>query len=357
MKIMTVIGARPQFIKAAPVSRALAASGCLEEVLVHTGQHYDSNMSNIFFEELGIPAPRHNLGIGGGSHGQNTGRMIEGLEHLMKGEAPDWVLVYGDTDSTLAGALAAVKLHIPIAHIEAGLRSHNMRMPEEVNRRLTDHSSTVLFTPSKQADENLRVEGVPAGKVINVGDVMYDAALMFGDGGGAHPELLDRIGVEANGYALATVHRQENTDDPRRLSAIFAAFGAMGMPVVLPLHPRTKGRIHDFGIAIEPNLIVVDPLGYKDMNNLQRHAALIATDSGGLQKEAYFHRVPCVTLRDETEWTELVELGWNRLARPGMDDLQAVLTAPPSRGREDEAPYGNGQAAVKIAGALAEYAQ
>lgn len=356
MKIFTVIGARPQFIKAAPVSRAFGSQPGLDEVLVHTGQHFDANMSDVFFEELGIPVPKHNLGIGGGSHGQNTGRMIEGLERLMVTERPDWVLVYGDTDSTLAGTVAAVKLQISVAHVEAGLRSHNMRMPEEVNRRLTDHASTLLFTPSHHADANLQLEGIDTARVINVGDVMYDAALMFGERAGNHPELLCRLEVGSGNYVLATVHRQENTDDEARLSAIFAALGALDRPVVLPVHPRTKGCMERFGIEASPNIIMTEPLGYKDMNTLEHHAALVATDSGGVQKEAYFHRVPCVTLRDETEWTELVELGWNRLAPPGADDLLAILQRPHQRGREDAAPYGDGRAALKIAAALAERA-
>ncbi len=354
MKILTVIGARPQFIKAAPVSCAFAAQTGATEVLVHTGQHFDTNMSDVFFDELGIPAPAHNLGIGGGTHGQNTGRMIEGLEGLMKAEAPDWVLVYGDTDSTLAGTIAAVKLHIPVAHVEAGLRSHNMRMPEEVNRRLTDHASALLLTPSQQADNNLRHEGIDIARILNVGDVMYDAALMFDAQAGERPALLDRLHVESRNYVLATVHRQENTDDEVRLRAIFDALATVGRPVVLPLHPRTRERISRFGISPAANIVVAEPLGYRDMNTLEKHATLIATDSGGVQKEAYFHRVPCVTLRDETEWTELVDLGWNRLARPGSDDLTTILTADASSGREDVAPYGDGRAAVRIAAALAE---
>jgi UDP-GlcNAc3NAcA epimerase len=351
VKIFTIIGARPQFIKAAPVSRAFVATN-LDEVLVHTGQHYDANMSDVFFEELGIPAPAHNLGIGGGTHGQNTGRMIESLEGVMQEEAPDWVLVYGDTDSTLAGTIAAVKLHIPVVHVEAGLRSHNMQMPEEVNRRLTDHASTLLLTPSRQADINLRHEGIEPDRVVNVGDVMYDAALMFGAEAGERPALLERVGVRSGDYVLATVHRQENTDDPGRLSAIFAALASVSRPVVLPLHPRTRSRLSESGISLGGNIIVIEPVGYKDMNVLERDAALIATDSGGVQKEAYFHRVPCVTLREETEWTELVELGWNRLARPGVDDLEAILSSAPERGRDDAAPYGDGRAAGKIADLL-----
>lgn len=354
MKILTVIGARPQFIKAAPVARAMAVRPGLEEILVHTGQHFDANMSDVFFKELDIPQPRYNLGIGGGSHGENTGRMIEGLERVMRDERPAWVLVYGDTDSTLAGALAATKLHIPVAHVEAGLRSRNMLMPEEVNRKLTDHVSTLLFTPSVQAIDNLRSEGIAGDAVINAGDVMYDAALMFGEERDAQNALLTRLGVHSKGYVLATVHRQENTDDRARLGAILEGLGAIERPVVLPLHPRTRARIAAFDMTLPANVIETEPLGYMGMIMLERHAVLIATDSGGVQKEAYFQRVPCVTLRDETEWTELIDLGWNRLARPGTDDLVKMLREVPEGGSEDEAPYGDGQAAMKIVTALAE---
>ena len=254
--------------------------------------------------------------------------------------------------ATRAGAIAAVKLHISIVHVEAGLRSHNMRMPEEVNRHLTDHASTLLLTPSHHAEANLLREGIEPGRIANIGDVMYDAALMFASQAGERPALLQRLGVRSGEFILATVHRQENTDDPARLNAIFAAFATASEPVVLPLHPRTRACLARHGIAIGSNVVIIEPVGYKDMNVLQRHAGLIATDSGGVQKEAYFHRVPCLTLRDETEWTELVELGWNRLARPGTDDLEAVLASKPGRGREDEMPYGDGRAADRIAALL-----
>ncbi|MEG8041232.1 UDP-N-acetylglucosamine 2-epimerase (non-hydrolyzing) [Sphingomonas sp. LR60] len=354
MKILTVVGARPQFIKVAPVSLAIAAVPGVSEVLVHTGQHFDANMSDVFFDELGIAAPRYNLGIGGGTHGQNTGRMIEGLERLMIEEKPDWVLVYGDTDSTLAGALAAVKLHVRVAHVEAGLRSYNMVMPEEVNRRVTDHVSTLLFTPSAHASTILRGEGIADDRVLNVGDVMYDAARLFGGRATQRSELLARFGVTAGDYVLATIHRQENTDDPVRLAAIFDALGRSGRPIVLPLHPRTRNSLARAAITPAANIVVTEPLGYLDMNALESAAALIATDSGGVQKEAYFHRVPCITLRDETEWVELIDLGWNRLARPGADDLAAILQSSPARGRDDVMPYGDGAAAVKIVDALVE---
>ena len=353
LKILTIIGARPQFIKAAPLSKAFAETEGVSEVIVHTGQHFDANMSSIFFDELGIPDPAHHLGIGGGTHGQNTGRMIEALEQAIVAERPDWVLVYGDTDSTLAGAIAAVKLHVPIAHVEAGLRSFNLRMPEEINRKLTDHASTALLTPSLRAVDNLAAEGIadPA-RVHNVGDVMYDATLMFSAIADARSDALAQHGVERGRYILATIHRQENTDDRVRLSAILDALGAAALPVVLPLHPRTRKRIAEFGLTLPATIVLTDPLGYLDMTRLERDAALIATDSGGIQKEAFFHRVPCVTLRDETEWVELVEMGWNRLARPGHDDLAQVFVTIPSPGRVDDQPYGDGNAAGKIVDVL-----
>lgn len=354
MKVLTVIGARPQFIKAAPVSKALAATPEVVEVVVHTGQHYDQAMSAVFFVELGMHEPQHNLGIGGGSHGQNTGRMIEGLERLMISEKPDWVLVYGDTDSTLAGALAAAKLNIRIAHVEAGLRSGNMRMPEEVNRRLTDHCSNLLLTPTVQADENLAREGIEASQIENVGDVMYDACLTFSrsDEG---LDILNGLALSPREYVLATVHRQENTDIRSRLAAILAAFGEVACPVVLPMHPRTRQRITDFELNLPSNVKILDPQGYRVMNALERHARYIATDSGGVQKEAYFHRVPCITLRDETEWTELIDLGWNRLASPDSPDFTDILAREPSAGREESSPYGDGRTAERIAEALVRH--
>lgn len=356
VKVLTVIGARPQFIKAAPVSAAIASTPRAEEVLVHTGQHYDHAMSDVFFAELGIREPNHHLGIGGGTHGQNTGRMIEALERAMIAEKPDWVLVYGDTDSTLAGAIAAAKLHIAIAHVEAGLRSYNMRMPEEVNRRLVDHCSSLLLTPTETADANLASEGIDAGRIENVGDVMYDACLLFSNSDDSE-ESLRRLNLFPRDYVLATVHRQENTDVKERLSAILGAFGRVEGAVVLPLHPRTRQRIADFGCSLPGNVRILEPQGYRVMNVLERNARLIATDSGGVQKEAYFHRVPCVTLRGETEWTELIELGWNRLAPPDSPDLGDILAQRPVPGRDDRSPYGDGTAAKRIAEALVHHSR
>jgi len=347
-KIVTVIGARPQFIKAAVVSRACANHG-IEEIVVHTGQHFDANMSDVFFDELEMRPPAHNLGIGGGSHGQNTGRMIEAVERVMIGEKPDGVLVYGDTDSTLAGALAAVKLAIPVAHVEAGLRSFNRRMPEEINRVLTDHTADWLFVPTQTAIGHLKNEGIAASKVCLSGDVMLDAALFYGAKAERSSDVLHRIGVSPKAYCLATVHRAENTDDPECFRAILDGFHAYGLPVVLPVHPRTRARLSTFGLALPGNIEAIDPIGYLDMVMLEKNAALIATDSGGVQKEAFFYRVPCVTLRNETEWTELVEAGWNRLAPPGASDIQATLKAVTGSVGRDVSPYGKGDAAEIIA--------
>lgn len=357
-RIVTALGARPQFIKAAPVSRAIRGQEGLSEVLVHTGQHFDANMSDVFFYELGIPAPAYHLGVAGGGHGAMTGRMLERLEELLEQEAPDWVLVYGDTNSTLAGALAAAKLHIPVAHVEAGLRSFNRRMPEEQNRVLTDQLADILFTPTDTASDNLRREGVPEGRIAQVGDVMFDAALFYAERAADRSAILAAHGLNRGEYVLATVHRAENTDDSERLHAIMAGLDAAAheRPVILPLHPRTRAALAREGI--EPQRIrLVEPVGYLDMVALESNAAVIATDSGGVQKEAYFHGVPCVTLRDETEWVELVEMGWNKLASPGNADItSSILAAGGSKGSEGR-PYGDGRSAVRITDILKDFAQ
>lgn len=358
MDLLTVVGARPQFIKAAAVSRVVAQTSGLDEQIVHTGQHYDAGLSDVFFEELGIPAPSHHLGIGSGPHGAQTGEMLARIEGVLVETRPDWVLVYGDTNSTLAGALAAAKLHIPIAHVEAGLRSFNRRMPEEVNRVLTDHASTLLFTPTETADRHLAAEGIQGDRVQRVGDVMFDVARFFGARAERESDVLARLELEPSGYVLATVHRAENTDDPDRLRVVFEALGALhaDLPVVLPLHPRTRSVLERTGQAswAAERVRFVDPVGYLDMMQLERHARLVATDSGGVQKEAYFAGTPCVTLRDETEWTELVELGWNRLAPPTetgavVEQFQAALSADPGA---DAEPYGDGTSAQRIVEAL-----
>lgn len=352
MKIVTVIGARPQFIKAAVVNRDLRERKDVQEIIVHTGQHFDSNMSDVFFDELDIPHPNHHLGIGGGTHGQNTGRMIESIESVLVKEKPDWLLVYGDTDSTLAGALAAVKLHIPVAHVEAGLRSFNRAMPEEINRVLTDHVSLQLFAPTSTAVLNLAAEGVLGSSVHNVGDVMYDAALYYGEKAEQSSRILEQLALTPKSYVLATLHRQENVDDRIRLASILQGFAASKLPIVMPLHPRTRKRLHEFGLSLPTSVKVIDPLGYLDMVKLEKHAALIATDSGGVQKEAYFHNVPCITLRDETEWVELVELGANRLVGADAEKITASLSDSLNSGNFQETIYGQGDAGSRIVASL-----
>jgi UDP-GlcNAc3NAcA epimerase len=353
-KILTVLGARPQFIKASVVSHAMTQVSGMTEVLVHTGQHFDANMSDVFFTELGMAKPLYHLGIHGGGHGAMTGRMLVEVEQVLLAEKPDAVLVYGDTNSTLAGALAAVKLHIPVAHVEAGLRSFNMQMPEEVNRILTDRISRWLFTPTEVAARQLRNEGARDEQIIPVGDVMFDVALHFGERVSAEGRVMKRLGLPPGGYILATVHRAENTNDNQRLTAIVNALiqAAKTLPVVLPLHPRTRAVLEQTGqlAALAERVHLIEPVGYLDMVQLEKYAALITTDSGGVQKEAFFYKVPCVTLRDETEWVELVEAGWNRLASPRATDviIDAIKSALDTRGR-DVSPYGHGDAADKIA--------
>ena len=344
MHLIVVVGARPQFIKAAPVSRALAAQPGVREVIVHTGQHFDPEMSQKFFRELELPEPAYNLGVRGGGHGAMTGRMLEALEPILQAERPDAVLVYGDTNSTLAGALAAAKLHIPVAHVEAGLRSFNRRMPEEINRVLTDHVSTLLYCPTGTAVGNLAREGIGAG-VENVGDVMYDATLHAAARACAGSRILERLGLAEGAYAVATVHRAENTDDPETLSQIldYLRARAGGQPLVLPLHPRTRRAVEGAALSLD-GLRAVPPCGYLDMHRLLQGATAVYTDSGGLQKEAYFHRTPCVTLRGETEWVETVEKGWNRLWR-----------GPDYRPRRAIAEYGDGSAARRIVAHLKDW--
>lgn len=356
-KILTVLGARPQFIKASVVSHAFRHCGLLQEVLVHTGQHFDANMSDVFFDELGMSKPDYFLDIHGVGHGAMTGRMLERLEQVMKAEQPHAVLVYGDTNSTLAGALAAAKLHIPVAHVEAGLRSFNMNMPEEVNRILTDRVSRWLFTPTRAATQNLLREGVALASIEEVGDVMYDVALHHGKRVDASGRVLHQLDLAPGAYVLATVHRAENTDQPARLRAIVDGLEAVAqqMPVVWPLHPRTRGVLQSMGLlaTLSPQLLLLDPVGYLDMVQLEKHAAVIATDSGGVQKESFFYQVPCVTLRDETEWVELVDAKWNRLVPPMSSEAvaKAVLAAIDSKGHPIE-PYGQGDATQRIVNAL-----
>jgi UDP-GlcNAc3NAcA epimerase len=356
-RILTVIGARPQFVKAAVVSHALRKVDGVREIVVHTGQHYDRNMSGRFFEELEIAEPDHNLGIGSGSHGEQTGRMLAGLEQVMIKERPDDVLVYGDTNSTVAGALAAAKLHIPVAHVEAGLRSFNRRMPEEINRVVADHLSDLLFTPTSTAENNLRLEGIERDRIVPVGDVMYDAARYYAEKAARTSRVLETMGLTAKGYVLATIHRAENTDDRARLTAILEGLGRVSrqLPVLLPLHPRTRASMSGLTVQITPGLRLVDPVGYLDMTQLERHAAVIATDSGGVQKEAYFYGVPCVTLRDETEWVELVTAGANALCPPvDPDRISRSVLGAIGRQWQAEGLYGDGDAARKITECLVE---
>jgi UDP-GlcNAc3NAcA epimerase len=356
-RIVTIVGARPQFIKASAVIRAFRAARGIEHVLVHTGQHYDPTLSDVFFDELEIPAPDYHLGIGSGTHGQQTGRMIEEIEKVLFPIKPDWVVVYGDTNSTLAGALAAVKLHLRIAHVEAGLRSFNRRMPEEINRIVTDTVSDLLFAPTKTAVDNLRNEGIPGARIHRVGDVMLDVALYCAEKAKRKSAILKRLNLAPEGYILCTIHRAENTEDPKRLKAICDGLCLVSreLPVVLPLHPRTKKALEASHLLpkVRPMLILSEAIGYLDMVLLEQHARLIATDSGGVQKEAFFYKVPCVTLRDETEWVELVELGWNRTVSPcsGKEVAKGILQAVHTRGAHAY-PYGKGRASQKIVSIL-----
>jgi UDP-GlcNAc3NAcA epimerase len=354
IKIVTIVGARPQFIKAAAVSRALRRLDDVREILVHTGQHYDDNMSKIFFRELDISEPDYHLGIGSGSHGLQTGRMLEAIESVLIAEQPHAVVVYGDTNSTLAGALAAAKLNIPNAHVEAGLRSFNRRMPEETNRVVADHVADLLFAPTETAKRNLIIEGVSEAAIHLVGDVMYDAALYYGSKAERESFILKKLAMKPKEYILATVHRAENTDDSTCLKRIFEALMQVSgdVPIILPVHPRTRQALERETLLsrVATALALIEPVGYLDMVMLERNAKLIVTDSGGVQKEAFFHQVPCVTLRGETEWVELIEFGWNRLAPP----FSAASIAEVMRealGRFPTltlSPYGDGHSAEGI---------
>ena len=343
--IFTVIGARPQFIKAFPVSRALRAHGIRETVL-HTGQHFDAMMSDVFFDELGLRKPDHRLEARGGGHGAMTGQMLIDIEPLLAASSADAVLVYGDTNSTLAGALTAAKLHLPVIHVEAGLRSFNRAMPEEINRVLTDHLSTLLLCSTSDSLTNLAREGIASG-VHHVGDVMYDSTLAATKLARDHATIMGRLGLSDGGYAVATLHRQETTDDPATLKqAIDFIADHHDGPIILPLHPRTRQAAARFGVGFSDTPIrTIEPVGYVDMCRLMAGAALVFTDSGGLQKEAYFHKVPCITLRTETEWVETITNGWNRLWRESDWQLP----------RREITEYGNGDAADKVARAVLDW--
>jgi len=354
MKVLSVVGARPQFIKAAPVSACLRESHT--ERLLHTGQHYEDGMSAVFFRELGMPEPDINLGIGSGTHAQQTGAMLIGIEEALLAERPDFVLVYGDTNSTLAAALAAAKLHIPVAHVEAGLRSFNRRMPEEINRVIADRVSDLLLCPSQTAVDNLTREGMRQG-VRLVGDVMADALRIALDRAQTRSQVYDRLRLERGKYLLVTVHRAENTDDPSRLKAIFRALEQIDERIVFPVHPRTRKKLSELSYtASNPKLSLVEPVGYLDMVQLEAGARLILTDSGGIQKEAYWLGVPCLTLRDDTEWVETIEYGWNLLVGAQTERiLQAVgHFKPPS---QRPVLYGDGHAAPRCVAALEEAAR
>ncbi len=364
LRIITVVGARPQFVKAAAVSRAIAAHNAavaevnaggarIDEQIIHTGQHYDANMSQVFFDELAIPAPTHHLGVGSGAHGAQTAAMLARIEPVLIDEKPDLVLLYGDTNSTLAGALAASKLSLRIAHVEAGLRSFNRAMPEEINRIVADRLSDLLFCPTRAAERNLANEGMTRG-VHRVGDVMYDSVLYHADAAERQSRILTDLSLTPGEYYLATVHRAENTDDPARLTAIFGAFARLDRPVVLPLHPRTRKILAERGVADAANARVIDPAAYLDMLTLEKNARAMLTDSGGMQKEAYWFGVPCITLREETEWVELVEVGANTLAGADSERIvAAVRAAGTARVEARTGLYGDGRSAEQIVRILA----
>ncbi len=351
MKLVTVLGARPQFIKAAALSRLIKGDASLNEIIIHTGQHYDANMSDVFFDQMQIPKPNFNLSVQSSRHGQMTGKMMEGIEEVLLSEKPDVVLVYGDTNSTIAGALAAKKLHIKVAHVEAGLRSYNMRMPEEINRILTDRISDYLFCPSSAAVDNLMKEGfanIPC-KIYDVGDVMKDVAVFYKEKG-----VIPKLNMPDK-FLLATIHRAENTDDRKRLSGILTALNTVAeqLPVILPLHPRTRKIITDLNFQFNKNFLITDPVGYLEMVYLLTHCNLVVTDSGGLQKEAYYFDKYCVTTRDETEWTELVEHGYNIVAGAETENIVAAINRFSTVKRSfPTVLYGNGTTSKKIIEAL-----
>ena len=325
-KVINIVGARPQFIKLAPLSKVLREIK-FKEIIIHTGQHYDENMNDLFFEELEIPKPDYNLKVGSGNHGQQTGKMLIGIEKILIKEKPDLVIVYGDTNSTLAGALATSKLHIPLAHVEAGLRSFNKKMAEEINRIVVDHLSDLLFCPTETAVENLKKEGITKG-VYLVGDIMFDALMYFSRISEKKSKILEKLNLNPKSYYLATVHRAENTDNYERLKNILTAFSKLEEPLVFPIHPRTKKMIKYFGLNnLLDGILVIEPVGYLDMIKLEKNAKAILTDSGGVQKEAFWLKVPCITLRDETEWIETVKYGWNRIVGTDFNKILHSLNS------------------------------
>ncbi|MDP4935230.1 MAG: UDP-N-acetylglucosamine 2-epimerase (non-hydrolyzing) [Salibacteraceae bacterium] len=354
MKILTIVGARPQFIKAAALSRELKSRAGVEEILVHTGQHFDKNMSDVFFDEMNIPKPKYNLEINSLGHGAMTGRMLEGIEKLLLDEKPNMLLVYGDTNSTIAGALAAKKIHVPVGHVEAGLRSFNMRMPEEVNRILTDRISDHLFCPTDTAINNLKNEGFNDFdcKIHRSGDVMQDAALYYAQFSEEKSDVLAKLGNPKN-FVLTTIHRAENTDDPIRLTSIISALNEINksQQVICPLHPRTRKILEN--LPEKPAFSIIDPVGYFDMIELLKHASLVMTDSGGLQKEAFFFQNACITMRDQTEWTELVDNGYNMLAGADKEAILGAYDTMRSLNLDfSKDLYGGGMASANIANVL-----
>jgi UDP-GlcNAc3NAcA epimerase len=359
-RFLYIVGARPQFIKMAAVNRAAKQHSDHEQLILHTGQHYDDNMSKVFFDELEIPDPDFYLGVSGLPHGAMTGRMLEGIESVLLESRPDWVVVFGDTNSTLAGALAAVKQGIPCAHVEAGLRSYNRRMPEEINRVLADSCADLLLTPTALATKHLLQEGIPPERIRQVGDVMQDVAIYYKERAGSS-ESLSKFGVTSNGYVLATLHRAENTDDLAVLRPIIEGLieVARQQPLLIPLHPRTRAVLKKAGWLAElaAHALIVDPVGYKSMVLLESNAKAIITDSGGVQKEAYFFQKPCLILRRETEWVELVEKGFHQLVNPSHEELAPLLEKACSRSYDwSEALYGSGKAGHEIIEALLHHA-
>ncbi len=356
-KIISVVGARPQFIKAAAVSRALNEADTIEESILHTGQHYDDNMSSVFFDELNIPLPKFNLNVGSGSHGKQTGVMLEKIEQVLIEQHPDLVLIYGDTNSTLAAALASVKLHIPVAHVEAGLRSFNRNMPEEINRIVSDQLSEYLFCPTETAVKNLTNEGLSKETIHLVGDVMYDAALFYKDKAMKNTRILSSNDLNKKDYILATIHRAENTNDIQILTKLFQQLNDISKTtkLVLPLHPRTKNILEKNNLLSEltNHIKLIEPVSYLEMIALEANAQLIITDSGGVQKEAYFYRVPCVTVRDQTEWVELIENDWNILVPQNeFSQLGNIVNNRINHQGKEVSLYGGGHSSQHIASIL-----
>ena len=354
MKVCTIVGARPQFIKSAVVSKSIASSNIVDETIIHTGQHFDKNMSNIFFEEMEMRKPDYNLGINSLTKGAMVGRQLEAIEIILNRIKPDFVLVYGDTNSTLSGAIAAAQLNIPIGHIEAGLRSYNKEIPEEINRVLTDHLSEICFVPSKNAFKNLTKEGILSSNIYEVGDVMYDALLYFSKIAEKKSKIIKKLNLSSKKYILATVHRQKSTENENNLKNIFQALEASPFEVIMPIHPRTKNSLKRFNISLKSKIQVINPVGYLDMLMLEKNSSLIVTDSGGVQKEAFFHKIPSIILRNETEWVELVENNVSILA--GLDKEKIIYQINNFRPKDfNFSFYGSGVAGESICKIIQQY--